>query len=254
MKNSKLQTVLLGAALGVGLLSLQNTSTAYADDDDRLGLVLPPSSCALGKDYNAWSITWWQWAASLPATHHPLFDTADVSAGQRGDVWFLGGKFCAQNLAGCTGIDVRTNTIPQGKALFFPIVVDECSAAEGLGTDYMTFRDCAHGVMDQAANIECDIDGATVPGLNQPGSPLRLLSPLFYYTLASHANIWAATGETVGNPPVPVPNGATTPAVSDGYWIFLEPLNPGKHVLHFHGEFPAYGIIEDITYYLTVSR
>jgi hypothetical protein len=50
---------------------------------------------------------------------------------------------------------------------------------------------------------------------------------------------------------VPIPDGVTTPAVSDGYFIFLAPLSPGKHRLHFHAEFN--GIIEDITYYLTVA-
>jgi hypothetical protein len=105
--------------------------------------------------------------------------------------------------------------------------------------------------VDLWTNIECDIDAVLIPGLDQPGNPYRVLSPLFTYTLSSHDNIWAAVGETLGNPPVPVPDGVTTPAVSDGYWVFLEPLPRGKHVLHFHAEFS--GIIEDITYHLNVA-
>ena len=46
-----------------------------------------------------------------------------------------------------------------------------------------------------------------------------------------------------------------TRAVSDGYWIMLKPLPPGKHTLHFGGE--AYCQKEmlefktDVTYHLT---
>ena len=58
---------------------------------------------------------WWQWAYSLPYTAHPLFDTADASAGQHGKVWFLGGNFTG-------AADTRTAVIPRGKFLFFPIL------------------------------------------------------------------------------------------------------------------------------------
>jgi hypothetical protein len=110
------------SALAGLLLTLMAGTPVYAGDDDHGGQVVPPQTCAYGKTYSEWSIDWWQWATKLPATHHPLFDTADISACQSGNVWFLGGKFCALNLAGCTGIAVRTNTIPEGKALFFTMV------------------------------------------------------------------------------------------------------------------------------------
>jgi hypothetical protein len=251
METTRLQLRLAPSALAGLLLTLMAGTPVNAGDDDRGGQVVPPQTCAYGKTYSEWSIDWWQWATKLPATHHPLFDTADISAGQSGNVWFLGGKFCALNLIGCTGIAVRSNTITEGKALFFTIVGAECSAAEGNGSTYYDFRNCAQPFVDLWTNIECDIDGVMIPGLDQPGNPYRVLSPLFTYTLSSHDNIWAAVGETLGNPPVPVPDGVTTPAVSDGYWVFLEPLPRGKHVLHFHAEFS--GIIEDITYYLNVA-
>ena len=79
--------------------------------------VVPPGSTAYGQTYAEWSEAWFQWSFSLPVTAHPLFGTADCSAGQSGNVWFLGGTF------GASGIGVVRNcTIPAGKALFFPII------------------------------------------------------------------------------------------------------------------------------------
>lgn len=51
----------------------------------------------------------------IAVTSSPLFDTADVNAGQTGHVWFLGGNFTG-------GSENRTATIPAGVALFFPIL------------------------------------------------------------------------------------------------------------------------------------
>ena len=76
--------------------------------------ILPPQSHAYGKTYAEWSVKWWQWVFSLPATNSPILDTGDCSAGQSGPVWFLASTF------GCT-TTTRSCTIPAGVALFFPI-------------------------------------------------------------------------------------------------------------------------------------
>lgn len=55
--------------------------------------VLPSLANAYGKTYGEWSADWWRWTYSMPTTNHPLFDTADCSAGQSGKVWFLGGTY-----------------------------------------------------------------------------------------------------------------------------------------------------------------
>src|SRR3954453_19451121 len=76
--------------------------------------VLSPANPVIGRSYGQWTEAWWQWCYSLPASSHPLFDTADVSAGQQGAVWFLGGYFTG-------GPRVRSALIPPGKLLFFPL-------------------------------------------------------------------------------------------------------------------------------------
>src|SRR5262249_40279714 len=79
-------------------------------------IVVPPQNTYNGQTYAEWSAQWFQWVSSLPFTHHPLFDTADCSVGQRGNVWFIGGKFGAAS-SGLT----RHCTIPEGTALFLAV-------------------------------------------------------------------------------------------------------------------------------------
>ena len=39
--------------------------------------ILPPQCVAYGKTYADWSVKWWQWVFSLPATNSPILDTGD---------------------------------------------------------------------------------------------------------------------------------------------------------------------------------
>ncbi|HEY5912303.1 MAG TPA: hypothetical protein VJA21_17005 [Verrucomicrobiae bacterium] len=238
----------LVAALGVAL----SMNAAPGDGREHAPQVLPAQTCAFGKSYAEWSVEWWRWAMKLPATQHPLFDTAPVGTGQSGPVWFLGGKFCASGPGAppCNPQAAeRTVTIPAGKALFFPLVNSECSGLEGNGTTYVELRNCVQPAIDGATGLACEIDGNSVPDLDQ----FRVLSPLFTYTLASHDNVWAAVGGTVGNPPQPIPNGVTTPSVADGYYVLLAPLAVGRHELHFHAAIPAFTFSLDVTYHITVA-
>ena len=217
---------------------------AFADQNPNPG-VLPPESPQFGKTYGEWGAAWWQWAFALPASEHPLFDTADCSTGQKGKVWFLGGKFCRTGDPNCSGTAVRTCNVPSGKALFFPIVNTECSTAEGNGSTEQQLRDCANMIIDGARKISAELDGESLKQLSV-NQRYRSDSPLFIWTLASRDNVLAATGE-------PIADGTSSPAVADGVHLMLAPLSPGPHTLHFHGEFPAFNFLLDITYYLTVE-
>jgi len=224
--------------------SLVPVTSIFADQNPNPG-VLPPESPQFGKTYGQWAAAWWQWALALPATEHPLFDTADCSTGQKGKVWFLGGKFCNTGDPNCNGTAVRTCSVPSGKAIFFPIVNTECSTAEGNGSTEQQLRDCANMIIDGARKISAELDGESLKQLSV-NQRYRSDSPLFIWTLASHDNVLAATGE-------PIADGTSSPAVADGVHLMLAPLSPGPHTLHFHGEFPAFNFGLDITYYLTVQ-
>lgn len=230
--------------ISVVLGLLVPATTMFAGENPNPG-VLPPDSPQYGKTYGQWAAAWWQWALALPATAHPLFDTADCSTGQSGKVWFLGGKFCMTGDPNCNGTAVRTCEVPAGKALFFPIVNTECSTAEGNGSTENQLRDCANSIIDGARKLSAELDGESLKelGIKQR---YRSDSPLFIWTLASHDNVLKAGGADIAD-------GTSSPAVADGVHLMLAPLPIGPHTLRFHGEFPKFNFSLDITYYLTVG-
>jgi hypothetical protein len=205
--------------------------------------ILPPQSHALGASASEWSARWWQWAYSLPIDHHPLYDTAPVSTGQPGKVWFLGGSFSATTTptGETVAIDTRTVTIPTGKALFFPILNSEASTVEGSGSTFAELSAAAKSFQDAAANMSAQIDGAPVQDVNA----YRVQTPLFTFGPLPDHNVLQALGTNA-------PAGTTSRSVGDGVYLMLAPLSAGQHTIHFHGEAPAFNFLLDITYNLTV--
>ncbi len=232
-------------------LLLALTPWVGADDDVNRSLgVLPVGSDAYGSSYGEWSARHWQWLYSLPVDHHPLFDTADCSAGQSGHVWFLGGTFSTTNVGEgvVLGQVTRNCTIPPGTALFFPIVDAECSTIEGNGTTEADLRLCARETADaiDPTSLRCEIDGQFVQNLAQ----FRVESPLFTFGPLPADNVLEFFG-------INAQAGATSPSISEGYYLLLAPRPIGRHQIHFYGEadFRPLGgpiFIEDITYNLTV--
>jgi len=218
--------------------------------------VLPPHANAFGKTYGEWSAEWWKWCFSLPVDQHPLFDTADGSAGQSGHVWFLGGTFTL--IEGEDGLVVGTAdrhvTVPAGKALFFPILNTECSTVEGNGETEEALRECAtffgSSVANPDSNLQCMVDGKALANLIN----YRVESPFFAYGPLPENNILQAFG-------LDAPAGTVSPAVGDGVFIMLAPLSHGEHTIHFGGS-GIYTVEEhgfdfvfhlDITYHITVE-
>jgi hypothetical protein len=213
--------------------------------------VIPPQAKFQGLSYGQWSARQWQWLFSLPVDHHPLFETADCNAGQSGKVWFLGGTYASSEIAPNTyfGEADRNCTIPSGTALFFPMVTVETSEIEGYGSTEAELRDAANFLADFIIpeSVFLEIDGEPVTNLE----PYRVESPLFTFGPLPANNVEEATG-------VAAPEGATSPAVSDGYFAMVNPLSVGTHTLHFGGVIDATAIggplfIQDISYTITVA-
>jgi hypothetical protein len=215
-----------------------------------------------GKTYGQWQALWWQWALALPATAHPLFDTADCSTGQSGNVWFLGGKFCAATSGGGACLDsfhpkaVRSCTIKTGTALLFPILNGDDSIIEELPYNAnVTEMNLRHNVKSwNEPNPDGFIVMATVDG--RAATPVRICtkgdyctpaqSPLIPFTLASHDNLFSAIGE------IGITDGASSFAVGDGYYVLLPPLSAGLHTIHFFGLNGGFTL--EITYNLMVAN
>ena len=194
---------------------------AYADE------VIEPQASIYGMTSAEWSGAWWKWALSVPGDRNPILDPDGgfCAEGQSGRVWFLAGNF--------GGTVERSCTVPPGKAIFFPIVNFICVATEPEETEQME-RDCANGFIDGISFLEVILDGEKVTMLRNH----RAESPAFNVTLPE--------GNLFGLDP-----GVYGPAVSDGYWVMLKPLKPGKHELSFQGT--ASGFHLEVTYHLEVA-
>jgi len=183
-----------------------------------------------------YAAAWWQWALSVPAALHPLsFDEPGPAAehcgvGQHGEVWFLGGTF--------TGKAARREcAVPSGKAIFFPVVNGQCSIVQGDGTTEEELRSCAKVLIDPVVLAEATINGEAL-------RPIRLSSDLFEFTFPP-----GDINEIFGRAPNP------SPAVADGYWVLLNPLDAGDYRIEIRGtvDLPgAYDFEVDVVYDITV--
>jgi hypothetical protein len=214
--------------------------------------VLPRDAVVFGRAYGEWSAAWHQWADSMPALKHPLFDTAPCSEGQSGPVWFLGGRFCAPEVnPDCVSAPaVRGCTVPAGKALYFPVLNISCLVAEAnnnlcldAGPFITQMRATLAGAMDQTTGLRVTLDGKPLK-INLKRD-FRVQSPV-YTTIMPEGNLLQALGETVIG-------AGTYVGVDDGIYVMLEPLRKGSHVLNFQGTFPQFDFSLDFTYELTVQ-
>jgi hypothetical protein len=146
-----------GGAAAAGPADAGSVAVSSGNNDGPNPGILPPQSHPYGATYGEWAARWWQWAFSLPAEHHPLFDTAPLSTGQEGHVWFLGGTF--------TGSDAtRTGTVPAGTGLFFPIANFEDSTIEegNPNATLAQLRAVAQEQLDAITGLFASIDGRAV--------------------------------------------------------------------------------------------
>lgn len=234
----------------VGLTGIAAVTLVHADDLPGKPAVYPRDSVIFGGTYSEWSAAWQQWANSIPASEHPLFDNADCSKGQSGPVWFLGGKFCSTEDTDCPSEPpVRSCTVPTGKGLYFPVVNFAClngEAEKGFCGDAGPFitqmRAFIGDGIDQTTNLQVTVDGKVIKG--DLKKDFRVQSPV-YTAVLPDGNLLQAIGESIA--------AGTYWGVDDGVYIMLQPLPPGTHTLNFHGRFPQYNFTLDFTYNLTVQ-
>jgi hypothetical protein len=95
------------------------------------------------------------------------------------------------------------------------------------------------------------IEGATNLLVEVNGKPLRNLhrvqSKVFEVALPED-NVFDVPCASLGG----LPGGIYSPAVDDGVYVRLGPLEVGDHTLHFHAENPDAGFVLDVTYDLMV--
>ena len=165
----------------------------------------------------------------MVAIHHiyatkPQSASVDTTGGyctivQHGPVWFLGGT-----TAGPTGV-TRTCTIPEGTALFFPLI--NLADVNATNQPVSELRAEIAGCMDAVFNLSLVIDGQAIPSKELLRSRVRSVP-------------FVAVFPPDGIPSIPpAPPGVYSPSVDDGFYVMLRPLTLGHHTLHFTGATPG---------------
>ena len=171
--------------------------------------VFLPEAKPYGLTYGEWTAKWWQWIYSMPEEDNPAVDDTGVNCAnnQSGPVWFLTGTF--------GGAVTRECTIPSDKAILFPIMNVECDSATDPSFDTEgELRSCAKADQGTVITKEITINGVNIGNLDS----YRFQSPVFNLTFPEN-NIAGIAPQTAK-------------AVSDGFWVILEPLPPGRHEIH----------------------
>ena len=238
---SQCRVAILGASLGFALC----TVPVYVGANDK------EQPTIYGKTYGEWSAKWWQWALAGRDGENAVQDqTGEFCAVHqpKGEVWFLAGSF------GLTGVQ-RSCTIPRNRALFYPLVNafwTDCPGTPDEGLSDAEVRRILATFLpggDPTCQITSTLDGVSISSLQI--LTVRTQSPRFTSNLPrNHLSGLGGCG-------FELPAGKTGRQISEGYWVMLPPLSPGKHVLTLHGAGcdPATGDVffeNGVTYHLTV--
>jgi hypothetical protein len=212
-------------------------------------LAFPPRSHPYGKSYGNWGAAWWNWAGDFPLSANPITEgSGPVEYGDAGDqppgqVWFLAGTFG-------DGAVERDLTVPEGKALFFPLANFVFWAPEDCGWLGIDEEDCDAEHLTSAIEEWTDANYDLVvevddESLNNLGDYRATSAPFALDIL--EGSMWNDFGYEPG---------VRDPTVSGGHWMFLKPLPVGEHVVHFEARNSnaGEGWVQDVTYNLTVEE
>ena len=185
-KHRRSIVAVVGIVLGLMMLGNMALADSDADSDDEPDFFAPHSE-PFHKKFRKWSAEWWQFILSFPSAENPQFDDtgARCAVGQHGPVWFLAGTL--------GGMAIRTCAIPEGKALFFPVlnladINVTTQAAEELRAEIA-------GFIDNATDLSVEVDGEPIEKLQEKPGKFRVKSVVFDVTLPAD-NLFGLPGRT----------------------------------------------------------
>lgn len=186
----------------------------YTDDDP---LIYQEDSSPYGISYGSWTVKWWQWALSTPASTGAIADetgkrwnTNQPSA----NVWFLAGNFGNPDKK----FPNREITLPSQRSILLPVINCEANTLEypELKTNEDLFNKVQYDV-ESVIKHDCFINGARI-------TPVRIFSdPKIFPLTIDKDNAFGVKG------------GGSTNAAADGLWVFLKPLPEGEYSIEFEG-------------------
>jgi hypothetical protein len=188
-----------------------------------------------GISYGQWTVRWWKWALSMPATNNPLEDTTGENAfrSQPKDVWFLAGTFGKEGSD--LEIPLRTCTVPARLPILIPVL--NCQADKIDRPYLLNDQEILNEAKRQADSIVkkiCEINGVMI-------LPERVVSDPTIYDIMIHQDF---TKEKIKN--------EFAPASADGYWVFIKGLDPGHYSIRIAGACEHGEIKSGASYSLTV--
>lgn len=189
---------------------------------------LPPDQKVGDRSQAEWSKAWWQWAGSFEDADSPVADRtgSNCHLKQKGPVWFLAGTYG-------TARTVRTCTVPRDKYIFFPLinyVVMPRSGESSCPSCCASYAATARAITDNPWDLVLDVDGQRIEGLSKYRQ---------------------TTTECFDMGALAVPKYRVFPSAANGYYVILQPLSPGRHVLNFGGRLPE--MSQAVTYTLIVE-
>ncbi len=198
----------------ISICTNYNFSNSFGVESNEVNFKIYPSdSKPYGISYGDWTGKWSQWINSIPVNENPLRDTSGVNCAQKqsGPVWFLAGTDGGEATRKCT--------IPYGKSILFPVISVYVTAMDNpeAKTENL-LREKTTKAIDIVTHIQSSIDDSEI----SEADIHRISSPLFNLTYPE-SNFFN------------LPANTTDKGVSDGYWIFLEPLSKGEHKIHLGG-------------------
>ena len=236
----KLGRITAVSTIIIGMFMLLAPNTLLAEGQPKIA---PLNTNPGDQSYGRWAAEWWQWALGAPASVNPVSDTTGENCDQRqvDDAWFLAGSFGSDPVE-------RDCTVPAGKALFFPLINNGSFAFLNDPPDQRTEEHLREQAKcELPVELFVEIDGVEVKKplsrffTGESGSQ----SPLF--------NVQLPPDNIFGLGPNVIPELVLSPSAEEGYYLFLKPLSPGEHTLHWLAtgcSDPA--STQDITYNLTI--
>jgi hypothetical protein len=228
---------LLGLIVVAYMLIVGHTLVFAEAQIEKAPKLFPLDSQPYGTSYAEWTARFWQWLIPQPSGNNAAEDkTGERCANSQRDsnVWFLPGT--------TGGTFERTCTIPSGKAILISIINVVCSYSTDPDLkSEAELRSCAKTDQDKVDLVSLSLkrdqdkvdlfsfkfcEAPTCDSL-QNAANYRIQSPLFNVTYPQDNIFGGQAGPTL--------------AVSDGYWVFLEPLSPGNYELSTKG---ALGCLE----------
>lgn len=161
----------------------------------------------------------------FPQGSGPIADLSgkECGAGQSGAVWFLAGTYESRPVH-------RSCEVPAGTHIFFPVINYVATWPNATDLNEVTACENAKRVTqrltDPAMVLTAELDGVQISRIER-----------YRQTTPDCFNLAAA-----------VPGAPAIVASSNGYWVMLKPLSPGRHSLKFGAVLPSLqqGVVYDL--------